>query len=460
MKIKFIYPKFQKFLEAYPDLAEFPEIAATWAYTMPPSMGIPILVSLIENDPEVEYHIQDQNIEEINYDDDSDLIVVSFFTPQAAKAYEVGDKFLAKGKTVLMGGMHPSMIPDDVQPHCSTVCIGEGDVVFPLMVDDFKKGKLKERYQAADYPTPEEIVKPKKDLFAIEDKYDWHASLISVTRGCPFGCDWCNIPIYQGKQTRLRPMDEVVADIKELSGQEFYVTDDMIMLNRPDITEYVMELSDRIKDFNVKMFLSCSPAMNTDPKFLDKIAEAGASSMYTVFASDPMSKRFYKRHPLVWQKSIDLVKMLEDRGIRFFGSFGVGFDCCREDQFDLILEFCEQANVKTAEFFIATPFPNTPFWHRLIKEDRLHMPIDWKNYNAANVVFKPKHTTEQQLVDGFLRLWKEFFKTQDHEESLEAFDMKMENILKSREYSQDVKDSIARGMAKRSDTSNNITLSK
>jgi radical SAM superfamily enzyme YgiQ (UPF0313 family) len=223
----------------------------------------------------------------------------------------------------------------------------------------------------------------------------------------------------------------------------------MIMLNRPDITEYVMELCDRIKDFNVKMFLSCSPAMNQDEKFLDKLAEAGATSMYTVFASDPMSKRFYNRHPQVWENTINLVKKLEDRGIRFFGSFGVGFDCCKEDQFDLILEFCEKANVKTAEFFIATPFPNTKFYNRLKKENRLHLPIDWKNYNAANVVFKPKHTTEQELVDGFLYLWKEFFARQNHEESLSAFNMSAENILKSREYSKEVKDAIQRGLDKR-----------
>lgn len=449
MKIKFIYPKFQKFLEAYPQLAEFPEIAATWAYTMPPAMGIPILIKTIENDPTIEWHIQDQNIEEVNFDDDSDLIVISFFTPQAAKAYELGDTFLARGKKVLMGGMHPSMIPDDVQPHCTSVCVGEGDTIFPKIVADFKAGNPQPRYQAATLPAPEEIVIPKKDIFNMEERYDWHASLISVTRGCPFGCEWCNIPHYQGKETRLRPMDDVVEDIRQLSGKEFYVTDDMIMLNRPNITEYFMELCDRIKDFDVKMFLSCSPAMNRDPKFLDKIAEAGAASMYTVFASDPMSKRFYKRHPLVWQQTIDLVKMLEDRGIRFFGSFGVGFDCCREDQFDLILEFCEQANVKTAEFFIATPFPNTKFWHRLKKEGRLHDPIDWKKFNCANVVFKPKHTTEDELVEGYIRLWKEFFKTRDPWESNASFDMELSNLLKSNEYSQEIKDAIQRGINKR-----------
>ena len=165
---------------------------------------------------------------------------------------------------------------------------------------------------------------------------------MSITRGCPFGCEWCNIPQYQDTSIRLRPIDTVVAEIQYLSGKEFYVTDDMVMLNRPRITRYVLDLCERIRDFGVRMFLSCSPAMHNDPGFLDALARAGAASMYTVFASDPFSQRIYKRDPFAWRRTVDLVSRLEDRGIRFFGSFGVGFDTMGEDQFDTILTFCKE----------------------------------------------------------------------------------------------------------------------
>lgn len=447
MKIKFIYPKFEKFLETYPEeLGEFPQIAATWAYTMPPAMGIPVLINLLPTD--VKWHVQDQNIEEIVFNDDSDLIAISFFTPQAGYAYELGDRFMQRGKTVIMGGMHPSMMAEETALHCHSVCIGEADTVFPSILEDFRAGALKPVYKAENPPQPHEIVSPKKGVFDIQEKYDWHASLISITRGCPFSCDWCNVPIYQGPKTRLRPMEDVVKDIGELAGKEFYVTDDMIMLNRPKIQRYMMELCERIKDFKVKMFLSCSPAMNTDPAFLDAIAKGGAASMYTVFASDPFSARFYSRHPGIWQRTVDLVKQLEDRGIRFFGSFGVGFDCMGEDQFDLILEFCDKAKVKTTEFFIATPFPNTPFWKEIESQNRFILPRDWKKYNCANVVFRPKHITENRLREGFLYLWKEFFRKADHSEALSSFQQKAMNILKSKEYSQKVKDAVAKGLAR------------
>jgi len=447
MKIKFVYPKFEKFLESRLELAEFPAIAATWAYTMPPAMGIPVLINLLPAD--VQWHVQDQNIEPVDFNDDSDLIAISFFTPQAGYACDLGDEFLQRGKTVIMGGMHPSLIPDDVLGHCTSVCIGEAETIWPVILDDFRNGKLKPVYKAAHPPLPEQIASPKKGVFDNQDKYDWHASLISITRGCPFGCDWCNVPLYQGRKIRLRPIDDVVHDIQELSGREFYVTDDTIMLNRPKIQRYMMDLCERIREFKVSMLLSCSPAMNTDPGFLDAIARAGVKSMYTVFASDPFSARFYARHPGIWDRTLNLVRQLEDRGIRFFGSFGVGYDCMFADQFDLILEFCEKAKIKTAEFFIATPFPNTPFWHQVKAERRFIEPRNWNYYNGANVVFKPKHITAQQLTDGFILLWKEFFRNKDHEESLGAFNQKLENILKSREHSHKVKDAVLKGMAKK-----------
>ncbi|OHD41624.1 MAG: hypothetical protein A2086_01950 [Spirochaetes bacterium GWD1_27_9] len=433
-------------METYPELGEFPQIAATWAYTMPPAMGIPIMAGLTPKD--IQWHVQDQNIEKINFDDDSDLIAISFFTPQSGYAYELGDEFKKRGKTVIMGGMHPSMIPDDVALHCDSVCIGEVDTVWLTILEDFKNGKLKKVYQAEKLPEGDEIASPLNGIFDVEDKYDWHASLLSVTRGCPFNCSWCNIPIYQGCKTRFRPMDKVVEDMRKLSGKEFYVTDDMIMLKRKEIKDYMMELSEKVKDFNLNMFLSCSPAMNTDPDFLDAIAKAGAKSMYTVFAADPFSKMFFEKSQRMWQKAVDLVKELEDRGIRFFASFGVGFDFQKEDQFDYILEFCQKANVKTAEFFIATPFPNTPFWKQIQEENRFILPRNWKKYNCANVVFKPKHTTEDQLRDGFVYLWKEFFKVRDHSVALETFHQKAENILKSKEFSEEVKNMVRKGLEK------------
>ncbi len=414
MKIKFIYPKFDKFLENYPILGEMPAIAAAWSFKMPPAMGIPIMAGLT---PEhIEWDIEDQNVQEINYDDNSDLIAISYFTPQASYAYEIGDRFMQKGKTVIIGGMHPSMLPAEASIHCNSICIGEVDGLWSEIINDFQSGRLKPVYKACRLPTDIEIKGPKPGVFASND-YDWNASLVSISRGCPYACSWCNIPLYQGPEVRFRPTDIVAEEISHLSGQHFYIIDDVATLNREKIQKYMIELCDRIKDYNVKMFLSGSPAMNRHTRFLDAIARAGAQNIYVVFGSDTISKMLYAGNRLVWEKCIDLVRSVEDRGMCFFASFSLGFDFAGEEQFHRVWEFCESAKIKTAEFFIATPFPNTPFWNLLKGESRLILPVNWKRFNSANVVFRPKLISEDKLLEGFLNLWKEFYKSKDRLET-------------------------------------------
>ena len=137
MKITFIYPKFEKFLETYPQLAEMPAVAATWAFRMPPAMGIPILANLLP--PDISWKVIDQNIEPIDYSDDADIIAISYFTPQAGFAYEIGDEFLRRGKTVIAGGMHPSTMPGEAAHHCTSLCIGEADTIWPEILCDVRR---------------------------------------------------------------------------------------------------------------------------------------------------------------------------------------------------------------------------------------------------------------------------------------------------------------------------------
>lgn len=416
LHIKFIYPKFDKLIETYPELVQYEVYLGLGDFKMPPAQGIPILVNLLPDD--IQWTVEDQNIQEINYHDDADLIVISFFTPQAGYAYEIGDKFLQLGKPVIMGGMHPSMIPDDVKPHCTSICIGEADTIWLDIINDFRNNCLKSVYTAKDVPSVSQFGTPKSNVFSTKKQYDWEASLLALSRGCFVKCDWCNIPVYQRTNLRLRPIDDVVSDFKMLSGQIIYICDDITMLGLPQTEKYLMAICERIEEYNVKLFLSSSLAINTNPLFLDAIAKAGTKMMYIVFASDIFSAKFHKKDKAVWNKAVSLVKMIEDRGVIFYGSFGVGFDCMYDNQFDLILEFCEKADVKMAEFFIATPFPNTPMWHKVKQENRLYQPVDWKKFNCANIVFKPEHVSEQQLLEGFLLLWKEFYRKNDFMKSL------------------------------------------
>ena len=140
-------------------------------------------------------------------------------------------------------------------------------------------------------------------------------------------------------------------------------------------------------------------------------AEAGVKNFYCTMNVDPFSIKALHGDKQEQQRIIDLVKILEDREIRFFGSCALGRDWDDESIADRILELYHKAKIETSEFFIFTPYPGSAHWDRLIRQNRI-IDTTWKNYNGAHVVFKPLNMTEQQLYGQFIKVWNEFFKTQ------------------------------------------------
>lgn len=417
MKVRLIYPRFQKFRDAHPELAELPAIAGLWKYRMPPALGLRILATLMPDD--VEWGLTDANVQRVDFDEDVDLVAISCFTPQAESAYEIADTFRARGVPVVLGGMHPSIYPEDAQPHCDALCAGEAEEIWPVILDDARRGRLQPLYTPS-MTAPAKWVRPVRGLFEAREHYDWNATLVQVARGCPRACPYCNIPVLQGDMLRFRPIDDVVDEISGLTGRDFYLTEDVLMFKAASVTSYTSELFRRIAEHDARMFLTSTLVFNHQPAFLDLMAKAGTRCVYTTFGFDPISRGVYDGNPKYADRARMLIDRIQERGMRFYGAFGFGFDEDDPGVFDRVLRFCEDASIMTAEFFIATPFPNTPLFHQLRREDRL-FHTRWSEYNCANVVFQPKQMTPEQLHDGFVSTWRAFYEDRDMEMSLDCF---------------------------------------
>jgi radical SAM superfamily enzyme YgiQ (UPF0313 family) len=406
MKIRFIYPRFHRFLDTYPELARFSQLAGVWKFTMPPALGLRILAALTPAD--IAWSLTDANVEPVDYDEDVDLVAISFFTPQASSAYEIAAGFRARGVTVVMGGMHPSMAPEDAKAHCDAVCVGEAEGIWPRILDDFRAGRLQPSY-GPEYPEPSQWVKPAQGVFGNAGKYDWPASLLQVARGCPHHCPYCNIPGIYGRKIRLRDIDSVIEEATELQGQEFYITEDVIMFQARAVMEYTTALFERLAELNdLKIFLTSALAFNNRPKFLELLARGGVESIYLTFGFDAISERINRGDRAAMAAARAIVEGIRAAGIQVHGAFAVGFDGDGPDVFDHVLEFADALQMHRAEFFIATPFPNTPLWHQLHADKRI-LHTDWSKYNTANVVFQPKQMTAEQLTRGYLRMWTEYY---------------------------------------------------
>jgi radical SAM superfamily enzyme YgiQ (UPF0313 family) len=422
MKIRLIYPRFRKFLEGHEVLRHIVKDHLVGDYTMPPSLGLPIIAALTP--PDIEINLTDDNIgQPIDYDEKVDAVAISCFTPQAQRAYAIADEFRRRGTRVILGGIHPSGAPAEAQEHADAVCAGEGEPVWPAILNDIRNSRLRPLYQAAEPYSLAELPVPKRDIFPA-NLYTWDAHLILTTRGCPVRCEGCPIPNKEGTILRLRPVEKVLDDIRGMRYREFYFTDDTMMFPGKKSMKFLLAVMERTAELDVSIFLASTMMMARDAQFYRRLKRGGATSMYTVFGFDRASRRLFSTDctPQEWQEGIDLVRMIEDAGIHFFGSFGIGFDDQDPGIVDKILRFSSEAHIDLAEFFIHTPFPGTPFGEKAAKEGRiLHRNYD--QWNTGNVVFVPKHFTPDSLLQSFYSLWENFYRHKSPKATLRSFDL-------------------------------------
>ncbi|MCK5170485.1 MAG: B12-binding domain-containing radical SAM protein [Bacteroidales bacterium] len=422
MNITFIYPKFEKLLESRLEL-ESSEGAKKHLgdFIMPPALGIPIMTALSKNSHNI--RLYDENIEQINYDDDADIVAVSFFTPQANYAYEIAKRFKAKGKTVIGGGMHASLMPDEASQFFDAICIGEVEAVWDQILSDFQKGQLKNIYKK-EIPDIDIVPIPERRIFTGRNNYDWEAKLIQTMRGCSFYCENCIIPAEFGQNFRFKSIDKVLDELNasQISG-DYYLIDDTLFLPNTECREYRTKLFKAFSELTVKPRIFISGSLNTsyDPAFLKLLKDSGVINLYLVTGCDPYSvKAFHKDQKQFFDHGVEFIDRYQQAGIEVYISVGLGFDYQDNSVFDISLDFIRKAKIRTAEFYILTPFPQTPVWHQFRKENRI-LHYNWTKYNTANVVFKPKIFTEQELLEGYIRCWKEFYSDVSIEESLNNF---------------------------------------
>lgn len=420
LKLRLIYPRFRKFLEGHDELRDLIRDHVVGDYTMPPSLALPIIAALTP--PGIEVNLTDDNIgQPLDFDEKIDLVVLSCFTPQASRAYAIADEYRKRGTKVILGGIHPTSAPDEAMQHADAVCVGEVEPVWRRILDDLRAGRLGGVYRhEGDFPLADMPI-PKRDIFNAGN-YRWEAHLVLTTRGCPVNCAGCPIPNKEGAQVRLRPIDNIIRDIESMPYREFYITDDTVMLPGKKYTQYLLRLMERTKGMDIHVFLASTMMMLSDPEFYRKLAAGGAASMYTVFGYDRVSQRLFSPECTAeeWQQGIDLVHMIEDAGIHFFASYGIGFDEQDAGIGERILRFSHEAGIDLAEFYINTPFPGTPFGQTVEAQDRvLHRNYDL--WNTGNVVFKPVAFSEDGLLKEFLGLWKTFYADKDPKQTLRSF---------------------------------------
>lgn len=412
MRLKFVYPRFARHAEHHPELRQH---VPCNEYFGPPSLGIACLAAITP--PEWSFEFRDDRVEDVGLDDDVDLVAISFFTPAATRGLELADAFRARGKTVVLGGIFPSLAPDEAQPHADAIVVGEGEAVWPKVLEDARAGTLAPRYEGGGAELAK-LPLPRVDLYLDKENETYRPDdyPLQITRGCPLHCFACALPTSMGGKLRHYPLEHILGQIDQLAGRGKLssLTEDTSLFMGATRRKFAALLDALIERGGQAPFSYLGTAMPlllaTPDDFLAKMRAAGIGMFYLVGGFDPITMRaFTGKDPAMRQKALDAVKKSFDAGIEPYTSFLVGNEDDDEGTFDRMLEFADEAKIRKAEFAIMTPYPGTPVWHTLVREERI-LHKTWARYNDANVVFRPRLMSPERLLEGYLYLWREFYR--------------------------------------------------
>lgn len=367
---------------------------------------LPIMTMRALTPPHVEAEFFDDRLELIDYDTRTDLVAISCETYTARRAYHIAARFRERGIPVVMGGYHPTLMPEEVSEHADAILIGNAEQVWPTMVADAERRTLKKVYRGA--PGYSDAL---PDRAIIRGKKYSRMGLVETGRGCSFNCDFCAITRYYDRCYRPRDIKQVVADIEKSGKKMFFFVDDNVVANQ----RYAVELCKALAPLGITWSSQGSLTMARNPELLRLMKKSGCDVILIGFESlDEANLRQMKK---TWMLDLgdrgELVKRIHDEGISIYSTFVFGHDNDTPETFDRALEFALEHGFFYAAFNHITPFPATPLYEQLKAEGRLLIDKWWldSSYRYGTLPFHPRKMTYQEVTERCAQARRDFYRT-------------------------------------------------
>ncbi len=378
-----------------------------------PPLNMALLNALThQQDTRHEIKIINDVVETIDFDMDCDLVGITALTAQVARAYQIADAFRKRGKKVVLGGIHPSMMEDEAKVHADAIVVGEAENIWSQVIDDAEKGQLRPRYKDKDYPDLEKLVIPKWDNMDLSIYRHPHGCKmprmpIYTTRGCIHNCKYCSVTKYFGRRYRYKPIPHVIEEIKQTGAESYLFADDNIICNADYSEELFRALNSSAH--GIRWLCQCSTFILKKPHLIEMAGQAGCRSMLfgieSINIENLKSIRKSFNNP---EQFVELHRRCLDSGIQPIFSIIFGLDHDLIDNMWQTLEYLKKHKIWNALFWLLTPLPGTDLFKEMVTAGRI-IDFDWSKYDLNHVVFKPINYTSEDLYQNFWRLYQSFF---------------------------------------------------
>ncbi len=370
--------------------AAWPKLEKQTEFHLPPHGAVVFAASLPED---VEVTFIDENVQELSFDTDADLICMSvLLTCQLPRAFEIADRFREQGLPVLFGGIATMLHAEEVMEHADSVFLGEAEGRMEQVLSDFRHGRLQKVYDYMNnFPDIGTVGTARRDILDREC-YNYRGiqmlDLVHASRGCRFNCFPCCNGFLGGRKFRPRPVKKVIEEMEAIPNNRLFVVDNSLAHDK----EWLIELFTAMKPLKKKWV---SHPILDDEEVVKLAAEAGCWYVYqaVIDSSETIRKR---------------IRRLHEHGIGVEGTILLGTDDHDEAYIRNLVEFLVKEKLDMAEFTILTPFPKSPIRKKFEEQGRI-FNNPWEDYTCGKTVFQPKQMSPEKLEELYNWAWDTFY---------------------------------------------------
>jgi len=372
---------------------------------------LPVAVLAGLTPPDVDLRFYDDRMEAILFDEATDAVAIPVETYTARRAYQIARHYRERGIPVVLGGFHPTLMPEEAARFADAIVLGEAETVWLEVIDDLRHNSLKARYQGEAAPLSG--ITAKRTIF--HGKRYLPIGLVETGRGCPFACEFCAVQTFFQRRYRVRPTGDVIHELETLCGSKklFFFVDDNFVGNMDEGRDLLLALAKLRSRCRLRWVTQMSIHAAHNEDLVGQLAAGGCRGVLIGFESLNTDNLRLMNKGFNTMKSgyAGALANLRKYGIGVYGTFVFGYDHDSPESFAEAAAFAQEQRMYLAAFNHLTPFPGTPLYRRLQTEGRLRFAAWWLDtgYHYNDLPFTPKNLTAEEVTAGCIAARRQFY---------------------------------------------------
>lgn len=304
----------------------------------------------------------------------------------------------------IIGGIHASMLPHDLESCFDQVVTGEAETVLLNVLSGQNKSPLIKGSPLEDLDSI-----PLPDFSLLKNYEKMTIWPIMTSRGCPHQCNFCSVTKMFGRGYRTQSTERVIEEIFQLDKLKknwiFFVDD-----NFAAIPTRTHSLLDKMIKYRFNRFWSAQVRTDAvkDIELVRKMYHSGCRIVFIGLESiNPTSLQHMKKHQST-EDIVKSIKIFQNNGIQVHGMFMLGNDPDTKEIFESTSRFCKENYLSYVQYSVLTPLPGTDLYQDLENQGRL-LHKNWNQYDGLHVVFKPRNMSPFELQSGMINCFKSFY---------------------------------------------------